>query len=89
MDKRKPSEWSREERDRPVTQEGLWYELDGLRSRTDTKLTLLGRKGMRAARFPEPGWDDDRARNANRFFVVVIALTWALIIVTIVITKTR
>jgi hypothetical protein len=45
MDTKSPTEWTREERDRPVTREILWYELEALACRIDTKLTLLGRKG--------------------------------------------
>ena len=89
MDKRKPSEWSREERDRPVTKEALWYELDTLQSQTDTKLRLLGRKGVRARDSPSWVGTTTEFRNANRFLFVVFALTWALLIVTIVVTKTR
>jgi hypothetical protein len=78
MKETKPSEWSSEERDRPVTGEVLWYELDTLRRTFDTKLKLLGRKGERAARFPEPGWERDPFRAMYIETIVLIVLMWAI-----------
>lgn len=89
MQSGKPSEWSRDERDRPVTSEELWYELDALRRNVDTKLLLLGRKGARAARFPEQGWQRDPFRSMNIALDVLIAVLWTVFVAMIAILTTR
>jgi len=59
METRRPSEWTREARDTPVTRETLWYELDKMQHRVNTQFVLLGRRGERVAKYPdhrsEPG----------------------------------
>lgn len=44
METRRPSEWTREARDTPVTRETLWYELDKMQHRVNTQFVLLGRR---------------------------------------------
>ena len=89
MQSRKPSEWSRDERDRMVSSEELWYQLVALRRSIDTKLLLLGRKGERAARFPEPGWERDPFRSVHIALNVLIAVGWTVLVAMIPILITR
>jgi hypothetical protein len=88
MRESQPTEWSREERDRPVTREVLWYELRELRRSFDAKLKLLGRKGERAARFPEPGWQRD-SRAMYIEIIVFAVLMWTVAAALIVIADVR
>lgn len=89
MHGRTPGEWSREERDRPVTREALWYELDALRRTIETKFALLGRKGERAAHFPERGRERDLFRSTTIALNVLIVVSWTAFVVMVVVAITR
>ena len=96
MEERKPTEWSHEERARTVSREELWYELESLRRTIDAgfktvdhKFALLGRKGKRAAQFPERGWDADLFRSTRIALNILLVVAWTAFVVVVVLAATR
>ncbi len=77
----RPSEWAREERDRSITQEALWYELDLVRRRVDAQFRMLGRRGERVARYPEHWRDQSVFDPATILVFVMTAISLACVVV--------
>jgi hypothetical protein len=87
VDSRKPSEWSRDDRDRTVTREALWYELDMLQRRVNTQLSLLGRRGEQVSKYPDVPRRHPVVNPMAVLFVVLSVVSWAIVITALLIDR--